>query len=1116
MPRSFHTTTINTIVSTTSAFQHKLIVRTKLAAPRLHRHTLRRPRLTSRLMEALDYRLTLLQAGTGYGKSTALAALADEMQRPVWYHLDADDAEPLVFLLHLYHGLAAALPGLSEAPLALLEGWEGGGPALGTAVVDRLVNDLAARMADTKNPLLLIIDDAHLLRERSESLRILDHFIGRAPAGVHVILSARYPLKLPSLVNWRIRGEVLEIDQEELAFTTEETVTLFRQQFDYQLTPQQADLLMAHVEGWPIALSLVWQRLQSGSDVDLADALGQLSGVTGDLFTYLAREVLQQQPADIQAFLRTTSVLRQMTPDLCDCLREATDSEQLLSYLLDHGLFVVERSDGHMRYHHLFRQLLRQQLSEEEAREAHRRAARCCHRHQTEEYAIYHLLAAGAHQEAASILVDLGRQMVRAGRLDQLAEWLGSLRPDVLQSHPPLLTYLGDVARLHSRFDEALAWYAQAEEEGRARRDMAATGQALRGRARVYLDTVDPSKAEQLLQEALRISDGQEDRESRARLLELLAENLLNQGKLEQAQRYQREAYDLREQGSAEAELSMRVLLRTGRLDEARRGLEERVEAEERDPVLRPRAHRETLLLLSLVLAFQGERQAAFETAVKGTQRGQQFDSPFVTAVGHMRQGHAWLLDKNEAGYEQAIRCFERAIAISEDLTVPRLKVEASWGLCQAYGFRGGLESAERAARQGIHIARDAGDEWVEACIRVTMGASHFLSGAFETATTWLDQAGAAFRSCADAYGETLVRLWQCLLWQKTGDSSRLERDVGELLQLVRGRGYDYLFKRKTLCGPPDPRSLVPLLLFARDNDREAAFAERLLGQMGLARLQIHPGYCLKVQTLGPFRLWRGEEEAPAQEWTRKKARQLFHFLLTHRDTLLEREQITEMLWPDLDPEAGLRDFKIAYSALSRVLEPDRERNAPSAYVTRDGTRYGLRREADVSLDVARFEQLIAEGDRVFTGDQAFADDRAFGDDRQSALEAYRRALCLYQGEYLQEYPYAEWALEERERLLTLYLRTGERLAAALVAQEAWDEAIDVCQGLLARDDCWEPAYRALMVAYAHKGNRTQALRAYQRCVAQLDAELGVMPTADTEQVHEAIIAGRAASVTLS
>ncbi|MCB0241742.1 MAG: transcriptional regulator, partial [Anaerolineae bacterium] len=205
---------------------------------------------------------------------------------------------------------------------------------------------------------------------------------------------------------------------------------------------------------------------------------------------------------------------------------------------------------------------LAQQLSIEEARAGHRRAADCYERLDDREAALHHRLAAGQYHEAASLLAALGRSLVRAGQLDTLAAWIDRLPPETLQSHPALLVYLGDIARLHSRFEEALGWYRQAEAIARQRGEMDRLGQALRGQARVYLDTVNPSQAETLLQEALRISDGLEDREARIRLLELLEENRLNLGKLEDAQRFGALARELREEGPSDAELNARVLVR--------------------------------------------------------------------------------------------------------------------------------------------------------------------------------------------------------------------------------------------------------------------------------------------------------------------------------------------------------------------------------------------------------------------------------------------------------------------------------------------------------------------------------------------------------------------------
>ncbi len=1070
------------------------IVRTKLTPPRLPKRILPRPRLTRRLLEALDFRLTIVQAGTGYGKSTALASLAREPYPLAWYHLDEEDRDPLIFLHHLVHTVRGALPGLSDAPLALLEGWDrSDGNFSWTAPVDALVNELAEHLVA---PLLLVLDDVHILRETNVPLRVLDRLVGRAPADLHVFLSTRYPLNSPSLVTWRARGEVLEIGQAELAFTAEEVAALFATGDGRSLTSSQLERLVQETEGWAIALQLIWQGMRSGSPLALPEGMMEAPDPTEKLFAYLAQEILEQQAPDVRDFLLHTAVLRRMTPDLCDRLWTSQGSGPILRYLLESGLFVVDMGDDHVRYHHLFRDFLLHQLPPATRAIHHLQAARCLQEQGGVEEAIYHLLEAGAEEEAAHLLEEVGRALVREGRLDVLARWIGTLTPSRLQSHPALLVYLGDIARLQSRFDEALGWYRQAETRYRAHDDPAGLSQALRGQARIYLDTVNPSKAEHLLQEALRLSDGQANRESHARLLELLAENRLNLGHPEEAERLRVQAEALRHEGPGEAELAVRVMLRTGQLEQARRRLEERVKREQQDPVRRPRAHRETLLLLSLILALSGEGEAAYTYAVEGTERGQELHSPFVTAVGYMRQGHGWLLRDPVRGYEEARRCYEETIRISETLAVPRLRVEAYWGLSRAHGFNGALEPARLAAEQGLEIAAQAGDQWIAALILLSMGGGYTLADQYAEADAWLRRAAAAFHECGDNYGRTVSRLWQGLLWWEQEDRVRLHQALEELLHLARTHRYDFLFGRQTLLGPPDVRALIPLFITAREEGIEAEYAARLLVRLGLPEIQYHPGYQLRVQTLGAFRLWRGAEEIPPQAWRRENARQLFQLLLTYRDRMLEREQIQELLWPGQDPETALRDFKVALSTLYKVLEPERKRGAPSAYVARDGTLYGLRPGADLALDADAFEVHVQEG------------DARYPDDPEGALAAYREALARYQGEYLQEYPYEDWGIEERERLLTLYLRTADRTAQALAERERWEEVIAVSEAILARDNCWEGAYRLLMTAYARRGNRPQALRTYQRCVDCLRAELDLAPSEQTAQVYEGLTQG--------
>jgi len=291
--------------------------------------------------------------------------------------------------------------------------------------------------------------------------------------------------------------------------------------------------------------------------------------------------------------------------------------------------------------------------------------------------------------------------------------------PDHVATHPRVMFLLGDLARLRSRFDDALAWYAQAERAWRAANDLGGIARALRGQALVYLDTVRPAQAEKILRETLRLSDGLDDRIARARVLELLAENKLNAGKPKEAEQLRARARAILDEGPSEDALSVRVKLRTGQLDQARAILEtwERAERGQLHP---PRAARETLLLLSLINALQGNAEQSFIAAQAAVALGAQLNSPFVSAVGQTRLGHALQL---RGDFRGALKCYAETITMGDQLAVRRLRAEALWGMTRAHGFAGDVEAAMHAATEAVQTARAAGDVWVTALAQIALGA---------------------------------------------------------------------------------------------------------------------------------------------------------------------------------------------------------------------------------------------------------------------------------------------------------------------------------------------------------------------------------------------------------
>jgi len=82
-----------------------------------------------------------------------------------------------------------------------------------------------------------------------------------------------------------------------------------------------------------------------------------------------------------------------------------------------------------------------------------------------------------------------------------------------------------------------------------------------------------------------------------------------------------------------------------------------------------------------------------------------------------------------------------------------------------------------------------------------------------------------------------------------------------------------------------------------------------------------------------------------------------------------------------------------------------------------------------------------------------------------------------------------------------LYLRAADRLAGELLARGAYAEGIAWCEKILARDRCWEHAYRLMMRACAERGDRAQARRVFEQCARVLREELEVAPSEATLQV---------------
>jgi predicted ATPase/DNA-binding SARP family transcriptional activator len=246
----------------------------------------------------------------------------------------------------------------------------------------------------------------------------------------------------------------------------------------------------------------------------------------------------------------------------------------------------------------------------------------------------------------------------------------------------------------------------------------------------------------------------------------------------------------------------------------------------------------------------------------------------------------------------------------------------------------------------------------------------------------------------------------------------------------------------------------------------------------------------LRIQVLGGLCVWTGARPVEAAAWRRRKAAGLLKLLALAPGHRLHREQVQDALWPDLDPQTAANNLHRTLHHVRQALEPDRPREAPSAYLHLDGPAVALRAPDTLWVDAVAFEAAAAAAQR--TRDPA----------------AWEQALALYTGELLPDDRYEDWAAPRRETLSQLHLRLLRGLAAIREAAGDVAGAVDTLERVLVASPADEAAHVALMRLYAAAGSRAQALRQYERLREALRQELDTTPDPATDALYERIRAG--------
>lgn len=356
-----------------------MLLRTRFYIPPLKPEHLVRFQLIKRLQQTRGSELVLISAPAGYGKTTLVSQwLHAHSQSFAWLIVDSSQSSVEVFWQHIIGALQTLIPDIGQQSLLYLHDKK-----IEKAVIS-LLNDLdrldVAQESD--HAYTLVMDDFHKA-DSADNRTSLNLFLDHLPPSLRVVMTVRQDPAL-ALARRRANGQLVEIQQQDLAFDSDECLEFLQQRLILQgqlgntISPEQALQLTQATEGWITGIQL--SAMSAIPTIASMQFSSSDKNLNRDMADYLFEEVFSQQPKPLQDFLLSTACVEKFCPALTNSLCNIEHSYHVIKELEAANLFIIAL-DNHRtwyRYHDLFRQFLLlhvQALSQEQQQALHLIAA---------------------------------------------------------------------------------------------------------------------------------------------------------------------------------------------------------------------------------------------------------------------------------------------------------------------------------------------------------------------------------------------------------------------------------------------------------------------------------------------------------------------------------------------------------------------------------------------------------------------------------------------------------------------------------------------------------------------------------------------------------------------
>jgi LuxR family maltose regulon positive regulatory protein len=1098
----------------------------KITPPRLPQ-VLHRRRLIKRLEKNKGKRLVLMLGQAAQGKSTLAASYLATSKTPcAWVNLTKDDSDPANLYYSIVHALQRVMKDRDLSELLSYPSVSMG-PREETPLYREWTQAVFEHISAS---IQIVLDALDRLSPDASSLKLLQVMVSEAPPHIHLFLLSR-EVPFIEIEELKIKQEALVLNNEDLAFSLDEVKAFFREIKGISIPSRALRRIHQVTEGWAGGLILLSETLEGLPDdlrekyvlEDMPDPFER------ETFQYFGEQILSSQPAAIQDFLMKSSILDIVEPGFLMDFIETEGTTEVLHEHVRKNLFVQstydERKGWVFRYHPLFKGFLRakfrSEIVEEERRALYFKAGFLYEQRAELEEAVNFYLEAKAYDRAASIIERIGIAFLKMGRTGDLDNWLRALPAELVQENPWLLFYLAMVTRF-TRVQENIQNLQRAfslfSDQGNLRGQFLSQAFLIEG---LIIRGHDPIPIGLLLEQAemlLQPSNTDLFPYERALLWCQLGFGLTVRGgnprrgfwACQNAYLIAKQLGDLPLQVNSlvNAVQALNWLGEFALADEKSKELEKLVQKHP-SPGVRQLYH--TARCESAL--FRGDLEQARELIQLAQSEAERHGLTYLHPITLI---YDLLLRPHLGQYREAEEIGKRLVSFADSMDNWLNNGLALLYLGRSFYFEGEYRKAQDFVEKSFQLlsSDEARSEYHLYLIYVLGG---FISCHLQVGGRAEENLQEALNHFTDlsSFVAADAHFAMALLKRSQAKTEKAAAHLEAGLKIGREKGLGHF----TFTSPPD---LLKICMLSLELEVQgvieyaayllstclASLAQDELGLLALhpsskirekaaeIRRKIHRSRVprLRIETLGGFRVLRGDTPIEEKEWQGSQPKSLLKAIASHGSKNVHKDLLIEDLWTEGNPLAGEKNFKVTLHRLRKALEPAMDQSFGSSYIhLKDNFLYLDEDLCDI--DVNRFLSLINEG-------QAKEKDG----DVSGALSLYAEAMEIYTGEFLPEELYAPWAELRKEELRRTYMDLLFKAAQLHESRGALKKAISCYKKAIHTDPLLEDAYQRLMVLYSQQGRHNEAIKVYEQCRRVLRDGLDAEPDHITTALHKRIV----------